>query len=153
MQPNLTMVLEQVGKDKGIDVKILLQTLEQAILTAAKKVFGLHRELEAQFNEEIGAVDLFQICYVVEGSEAAAGREITKEAATKYGLEAEVGDELLFQIFYRIEDAERAEEQEQKYGDLLDLHDTIKLFGRIAAQTAKQVIIQRMREAERENVY
>ena len=57
MQPNLTMVLEQVGKDKGIDVKILLQTLEQAILTAAKKVFGLHRELEAQYNEDIGAVD------------------------------------------------------------------------------------------------
>src|SRR5258706_144906 len=52
MQPNLTMVLEQVGKDKGIDVKILLQTLEQAILTAAKKVFGQHREVEAQFNEE-----------------------------------------------------------------------------------------------------
>ena len=52
MQPNLTMVLEQVGKDKGIDVKILLQTLEQAILTAAKKVFGMHRELEAQYNNE-----------------------------------------------------------------------------------------------------
>src|SRR5256885_1083043 len=44
-------------------------------------------------------------------------------------------------------------EQEQKYGDLLDLKDTIKQFGRTAAQTAKQVIIQRMREAERENVY
>jgi N utilization substance protein A len=151
------MVLEQVGKDKGIDVKILLQTLEQAILTAAKKVFGQHRELEAQFNEEIGAVDLFQICYVVAGGEgqpeAAPGREITKAAAEKYGLEAEIGDELLFQIFYRAEDAERADEQEQKYGDLLDLHETIKQFGRIAAQTAKQVIIQRMREAERENVY
>ena len=63
-------LLEQVGKDKGIDVKILLQTLEQAILTAAKKVFGMHRELEAQYNEEIGAVDLFQICYVVEGPAA-----------------------------------------------------------------------------------
>src|SRR5262249_18163820 len=136
MQPNLTMVLEQVGKDKGIDVKVLLQTLEQAILTAAKKVFGQHRELEAQYNDEIGAVDLFQICYVVEGAEAAAGREITKEAAERHGLEAQVGDELLFQIFYRIEDAERAREQEEKYGDLLDLHETIKQFGRIAAQTA-----------------
>ncbi len=41
MQPNLSMVLEQVGKDKGIDKKVLVQTLEQAILTAAKKVFGL----------------------------------------------------------------------------------------------------------------
>src|SRR6516164_2261785 len=109
MQPNLMMVLEQVGKDKGIEVKILLQMLEQAILTAAKKVFGMHRELEAQFNEEIGAVDLFQICYVVEGPTAAAGREITKADAEKYGLEAEVGDELLFQIFYRTEDADRAE--------------------------------------------
>jgi N utilization substance protein A len=150
------MVLEQVGKDKGIDVKILLQTLEQAILTAAKKVFGQHRELEAQFNEEIGAVDLFQICYVVAGEEGvvpAAGREVSKADAEKFGLEAEVGDELLFQIFYRLEDADRASEQEQKYGDLLDLHETIKQFGRIAAQTAKQVIIQRMREAERENVF
>jgi N utilization substance protein A len=153
MQPNLMMVLEQVGKDKGIEVKVLVQMLEQAILTAAKKVFGMHRELEAQFNEDIGAVDLFQICYVVEGPEAAAGREITKEAASKNGLEAELGDELLFQIFYRLEDADKAEEQEKKYGDLLDLHETVKMFGRIAAQTAKQVIIQRTREAERENVY
>ena len=78
MQPNLTMVLEQVGKDKGIDVKILLQTLEQAILTAAKKVFGMHRELEAQYNDDIGAVDLFQICYGFEGTEAEKGREITQ---------------------------------------------------------------------------
>jgi N utilization substance protein A len=153
MQPNLTMVLEQVSKDKGIDVKVLLQMLEQAILTAAKKVFGMHRELEAQYNEEIGAVDLFQICYVVEGPEAAPGREITQADAKKHGLEAELGDELLFQIFYRNEDAERAEEQERKYGDLLALKETIKQFGRIAAQTAKQVIIQRTREAERENVY
>jgi N utilization substance protein A len=153
MQPNLTMVLEQVGKDKGIDVKILLQTLEQAILTAAKKVFGMHRELEAQYNEEIGAVDLFQICYVVEGPAAEKGREITMADAKANGLEAELGDELLFQIFYRTEDAARASEQEQKYADLLDLRDTIKTFGRIAAQTAKQVIIQRMREAERDNVY
>src|SRR6476661_7851031 len=127
MQPNLTMVLEQVGKDKGIDVKILLQTLEQAILTAAKKVFGLHRELEAQYNEDIGAVDLFQICYVVEGPDSAAGREITMAGAREHGLEAELGDELLFQIFYRVEDADKAAEQEQKYGDLLDLHDTVKM--------------------------
>src|SRR5262249_6961879 len=139
--------------DKGIDVKVLLQMLEQAILTAAKKVFGLHREVEAQFNEQTGAVDLFQICYVVEGPEAAKGREITKADAEKHRLEAEIGDELLFQIFYRIEDADKAEDQEKKYADLLDLRDTIKQFGRIAAQTAKQVIIQRTREAERENVY
>src|SRR5262245_15764761 len=116
MEPNLTQVLEQVSKDKGIDVKVLLQMLEQAILTAAKKVFGMHRELEAQYNEDIGAVDLFQICYVIDGSDgqvAAAGREITKADADSHGLEAQIGDELLFQIFYRHEDAGRASDQEQ----------------------------------------
>ena len=54
MQPNLSMVLEQVGKDKGIDKKVLVQTVEQAILTAAKKVFGLERELEAQLMQQAG---------------------------------------------------------------------------------------------------
>ena len=61
MQPNLNMVIDQVGKDKNIDRKILVQTLEQAILTAAKKSFGQHREMEAQYNEDTGAVDLFLI--------------------------------------------------------------------------------------------
>ena len=152
MQPNLSMVLEQVGKDKGIDKKVLVQTLEQAILTAAKKVFGLERELEAQFNEESGQVDLFQVCIVTD-QPGVRGRDIPKKDAETHGLRAEVGDELLFQIFYADNDAERAAEQEHKYGNLLDLHDTVKRFGRIAAQTAKQVIIQRIREAERENTF
>lgn len=152
MQPNLSMVLEQVGKDKGIDKKVLVQTLEQAILTAAKKVFGLERELEAQFNEESGQVDLFQVCIVTEQA-GVRGRDIAKADAERQGLRAEVGDELLFQIFYGDGDVDKAADQERKYGDILDLHDTIKRFGRIAAQTAKQVIIQRIREAERENTF
>ena len=152
MQPNLSMVLEQVGKDKGIDKKVLVQTLEQAILTAAKKVFGLERELEAQFNEESGQVDLFQVCIVTE-QPGLRGRDIAKADADKNGLRAEIGDELLFQIFYADADIERASDQQRKYGDILDLHDTVKRFGRIAAQTAKQVIIQRIREAERENTF
>ena len=152
MQPNLSMVLEQVGKDKGIDKKVLVQTLEQAIMTAAKKVFGLERELEAQFNEETGQVDLFQVCIVTETA-GIKGRDIGKADADRQGLRAEVGDELLFQIFYTDGDADKAEEQQRKYGDILDLHDTVKRFGRIAAQTAKQVIIQRIREAERENTF
>jgi len=152
MQPNLNMVLEQVGKDKGIDKDILVQTLEQAILTAAKKTFGPQYELEAHFNAETGVVDLFQIVYVVEEIEN-PGREISLDDASRTGLEAEVGDELLFQVFYRPEDAEKAEDQDGKYGDLLGLRTHRKGFGRIAAQTAKQVIIQRVREAERENIY
>src|SRR5262249_4782771 len=148
MQPNLNMVIDQVGKDKNIDRKILVGTLEQAILTAAKKSFGQHREMEAQYNEETGAVDLFLIVNVVEHA-SQPGREISLDDARKHGLEAE----LLSQIFYRPEDQEKTEEQDEKFGDLLDLRNAHKQFGRIAAQTAKQVIYQRVREAERENVY
>ena len=154
MQPNLNlnMVIEQVGKDKGIDKTVLIQTLEQAILTAAKKTFGPQYELEAQFSTETGVVDLFQIVYVVEIVET-RGREISLEEAQAHSLEAQVGDELLFQVFYRPEDNDKAEEQDAKYGDLLGIKTYRKGFGRIAAQTAKQVIIQRVREAERENIY
>ncbi|MBI4509140.1 MAG: transcription termination/antitermination protein NusA [Deltaproteobacteria bacterium] len=152
MQPNLNMVIDQVGKDKNIDRRILVQTLEQAILTAAKKTFGPHREMEAQYNEDTGSVDLFLIVNVVE-KVGTPGREISLQDAKANGLDAELGDELLFQIFYRPEDSEKAEEQDEKFGDLLELKNAYKNFGRIAAQTAKQVIYQRVREAERENIF
>jgi len=152
MQPNLNMVIDQVGKDKNINRDVLVQALEQAILTAAKKTFGSYREMEAQFNEDTGGVDLFLIVNVVE-DDAEEGREITSEQADTSGLEAAIGDELLFQVFYRAEDAERASEQDAQFGDLIDLKNAHKNFGRIAAQTAKQVIYQRVREAERDNVY
>ncbi len=152
MEANLSMVIDQVGRDKNIDRTVLLQALEQAILTAAKRAFGMNREMEAKYNAETGGVDLFLIINVVE-DDAIEGREITVEDAHKYGLEAELGDELLFQIFYRPEEAERAAEQDAKFGDVIDLKQAHKKFGRIAAQTAKQVISQRVREAERDNVY
>ena len=62
----LGLVLDQVSKDKNIDRAVLVETLEQAILTAAKRSFGMHREMEAKFNEESGRVDLFQIIIIVE---------------------------------------------------------------------------------------
>jgi N utilization substance protein A len=150
----LGLVLDQVSKDKNIDRRVLVEALEQAILTAAKKAFGMHREMEAKFNEETGRVDLFQIIIIVEqvtpGNE---GKEIPLAEAQRFGLKADVGDELLFQIFYDEKDQARAEEQDSKYGALLQLNRAWKGFGRIAAQTAKQVILQRVREAERENVF
>jgi N utilization substance protein A len=152
MEAKLDMVLEQVGRDKNIDKTVLVQALEQAILTAAKRTFGMNREMEAKFNPETGSVDLFLIVNVVD-DDAIEGREITTDDAHKAGLEAELGDELLFQVFYRAEDADRAGEQDEKFGDLIDLKHAHKKFGRIAAQTAKQVIYQRVREAERDNVY
>src|SRR4051794_11214035 len=150
----LGLVLDQVSKDKNINRAVLVEALEQAILTAAKRAFGMHREMEAKFSEETGRVDLFQIIVIVEvvtpGNE---GKEIALADAQRFGLKAEVGDELLFQIFYDEKDQARAEEQDAKYGALLELNRAWKGFGRIAAQTAKQVILQRVREAERENVF
>ncbi len=152
MEAKLDMVLEQVGRDKNIDKSVLISALEQAILTAAKRTFGMNREMEAKFNAETGSVDLFLIVNVVE-DDAIEGREITVEDAHTAGLEAELGDELLFQVFYRSEDDDRAREQDEKFGAMIDLKNASKKFGRIAAQTAKQVIYQRVREAERDNVF
>jgi N utilization substance protein A len=150
----LGLVLDQVSKDKNIDRAVLVETLEQAILTAAKRAFGMHREMEAKFNEETGRVDLFQIIVIVETVTAGnEGKEVPIADAERFNLKADVGDELLFQIFYDEKDQQRAEEQDAKYGELLKLNRAWKGFGRIAAQTAKQVILQRVREAERENVF
>ena len=148
----LNMILEQVGRDKGIDKKVLVEAIEAAILTAAKRTFGQNRELEAHFNEENGAVDLFQYLTVVEEVEDAE-REVPFDIVKKAKLEAELGEELGFQIFYRDEDEKKAKKQDKEFGEFLGLKTHGHGFGRIAAQTAKQVIIQRVRDAERENIY
>ncbi len=152
MELNLNHVIEQVAKDKGIDREALQETLEQAILQAAKKVFGAEREIEAQYNVDEGVVELFQIIRVTDEI-ADPFNELTLEEAEEHGLDAELGDELLFQIFYLPKDEKKAREQDERYGDILQLRAQRGAFGRIAAQTAKQVIIQRIREAERDNVF
>jgi transcription termination/antitermination protein NusA len=149
---SLSLVLDQVSKDKNIERKVLVEALEQAILTAAKKAFGEEREMEAGFNEATGRVDLSQIIVVADPVTQPA-KEISPDEAQRFNLQADVGDELLFQIFYDEKDQAKAEEQEAKYGGLLKLNRAWKTFGRFAAQTAKQVILQRVREAERENVF
>ncbi|MCB9538370.1 MAG: transcription termination/antitermination protein NusA [Myxococcales bacterium] len=152
MELNLNHVIEQVAKDKGIDREALQETLEQAILQAAKKVFGAEREIEAQYNVDEGVVELFQIIRVTDEI-ADPFNELTLEEAEEHGLDAELGDELLFQIFYLPKDEKKAREQDERYGDILQLRAQRGAFGRIAAQTAKQVITQRIREAERDNVF
>src|SRR6266851_4433301 len=154
---NLNMILDQVAKDKGIERDVLVDTLQNAITQAAKKHFGPDRAIEATYNEEKGVVEVFQTLTVVPRVEVEdpikSVNQISLDDAGKKGIEAEVGDELLFQIFYRPEDEEEARVQDERYGDILHLKTYRKSFGRIAAQTAKQVIIQRTRDAERENVY
>jgi N utilization substance protein A len=149
---SLQSIIDQVSKEKGINPQILVETMEQAILTAAKRTFGINRELEARYNEETGAVDLYQYMTVVEKVENPE-REISSVDAKRYGLEAELGEELGFQIFYLKEDTERARQQDREFGDLLKLSTQRQGFGRIAAQTAKQVIIQRVRDAERDIIF
>lgn len=149
---SLQQIIEQVSKEKGIDPQVLTETMEQAILTAAKRTFGMNRELEARYNPETGNVDLFQYMTVVDdvGDEE---RQISEEDARRHGLEAEIGEELGFQIFYLPDDADKARQQDREFGDLLQMQQHRRGFGRIAAQTAKQVIIQRVRDAERELIF
>jgi N utilization substance protein A len=149
---NLNMILDQVAKDKGIERTILVDTLQQAIKQAAQKTFGMERNIEATFNIEKGVVELFQAIGIVPEVTDPFNQISLDEAKTR-GIEAEAGDELLFQIFYREEDAEEARVQDERYGDILKLKTYRRGFGRIAAQTAKQVIISRVRDAEREIVY
>ena len=149
---SLSQVIDQVSKDKNIERKILVEALESAILTAAKRAFGEEREMEAKFNDATGRVDLFQIIIVADPVSIPA-KEISLDEAKQFNLQADVGDELLFQIFFDEKDQARAEEQDAKYGALLKLNRAWKTFGRFAAQTAKQVILQRVREAERDNVF
>lgn len=126
MPSNLNYIIEQVGKDKGIDRKVIIDALEQAVLTASRKKYGHQGEIEVRYNEEAGEIELFQFKQVVVDV-VDPPSEISLEEAQDLDSEAQIGDSL-----------------------------GVKLttdFGRIGAQTAKQVIIQKVREAERENVF
>jgi N utilization substance protein A len=151
-EPNLLQAIEMVAKDKGIDKSRLIKTVEEAILKAAQSVFGPNREMEARFNEDSGQVDLFQYMTVVDDV-SDEEREIALEDAQKAGLEAELAEELGFQIFWHPADAKRAAEQDKEFGDLLNVKQARAAFGRIAAQTAKQVLIQRVRDEERDLIF
>lgn len=149
---NLSMTLDAVAKDKGIERSVLVLTLESAILSAARKHLGGTRELVARYSERDGAVDLYQHMTVVD-TVTQPDQEISLDVARKMDPDAQVGEQLAFQVFYRGEDERKAAEQEAKWGDVLNLSTLRKGFGRIAAQAAKQVIIQRVRDAERELVF
>lgn len=150
--PGLLQALEAVAKDKGIDKTRLIKTVEEAILKAAQSAFGIDRELEARFNEQSGQIDLFLYMTVVDDP-SDPEREIALEDAQKHGLQAELGEELGFQIFWHPSDLKKAAQQDKEFGDLLLIQQARAAFGRIAAQTAKQVLIQRVRDEERDLVF
>ncbi|GEJ59456.1 transcription termination factor NusA [Anaeromyxobacter diazotrophicus] len=155
---NLNLILDQVAKDKGIERATLVAILEEAIAMAAKKHFGIERNLKAHYDDEKGQIDLFQVLTIVADPTPEAPlpdptNMIPLAVANEKGIEVEVGDELDFPIYYRPEDEVEAKAQDEQWGDLLKLKTFRRSFGRIAAQTAKQVMIQGTRNAERENVF
>src|SRR5438046_10049686 len=102
MQQDLNRVIEQVSKEKGLDKAILISALENAMISAAKKTFGHQRKIEAQFNPEIGEVELFEAKAVVETVQDHAVEVTLDEAREKLDHDAQMGDELLGKLVSRL---------------------------------------------------
>jgi len=128
MLTELGRLIDMIVKEKGIDREIIIDALETAVLTAAKKKLGPDLDLEAQYNEETDEVEIFQFRTVVEAVLNPNSQVSQEEARESMDRDAELGDSLGMKI-------------------------ETNTFGRIAVQTAKQIIIQKVKDAERDNIY
>ncbi|HEV2494968.1 MAG TPA: transcription termination factor NusA [Terriglobia bacterium] len=123
----LYQTIDQLSREKGIDPQIIISAVEDAILVATRKYYKSNEDLQSHFNKDTGAVEVYAVKKVVE-EVADPDHEMTLDQARAIQPEAALESEI------RI----------PKATDVL---------GRIAAQTAKQVIFQKVREAERETVF
>ena len=123
----LFQTIDQISREKGIDPQIVVHAIEDAIVVASRKHFKSNEELKGRINSETGEIDVFAVRKVVEDVTNPV-REISLEEARQIKPDAQMDEEIEFQ------------------------KPTVGL-GRIAAQMAKQVIFQKVREAERESVY
>lgn len=128
MLSDLKRIIDQISRDRGFDKSLLIEAIEEAVQSAARKKYGNRREIEVRYNEEFGEVEVFQFRNVVEEAEDEQ-TEISLVDALALDPDVRIGDEL-----------------GEKMEDVSDL-------GRIAAQSAKQVIIHKMKDAERDVVY
>ena len=128
MNNPLQQTIEALAKEKGIEPDVIITAIEDAVLTASRKYYKSNENLRTKFNPETGQVELFAVRQIVADVTDPEIEISLSEAQEIYGDEAEVDMEIEF----------------PKPTDVL---------GRIAAQTAKQVIFQKVREAERENIY
>ncbi len=128
----LSGVISTVSRDKNLEKGILIDALEQAVIHAARKDFGINADLEAHYNEELDEIELFQFRTVISNEDAEEWEDdetkIVLVEAKKLDPETEIGDSLGIKI------------------------DTTR-FGRIAAQAAKQIIVQKVRDAERAQIH
>jgi N utilization substance protein A len=128
MLSELKRMIDQISRDRGFDKKLLIEAIEEAVASAARKKYGSRRDIEVHYNEELGEVEVFQFRSVVEEAEDEQ-TQIDLAAAQKLDPDVQLGD------------------------DLGERMDNIAELGRIAAQSAKQVIIHRMKDAERDVIY
>ncbi|HHP7234157.1 MAG TPA: transcription termination factor NusA [Desulfobacterales bacterium] len=124
---DIKRVVDQVSRDKGISREVLIKALEEALKSAARKKFGNKLDIEVHYNDELGEIEVFQFKDVAEVVTEPA-LEISLEEGRKLDPDCEVGDSL---------------------GTKMDT----TTFGRIAAQSAKQVIIQKIKDAEKDAVF
>jgi transcription termination/antitermination protein NusA len=127
MVTDLKKMIEHVSREKGVEKDVLVQALEEAVKAAAKKTFGPERDIEVHFNDGMGEIEVFEFKDVVSDVENEHLQVSLKEA--------------------------RELDPESELGDSLGMKMDMGTFGRIAAQSAKQVIMQRLKEAERDIVY
>ena len=127
MISDLKRVIDQVSRERGVEPDILIEALEEAVKAAARKKFGPDYDLEVRYNEDVGEIEAFEFKEVVE--------EVTNK---NLQISLKEGREM---------------DPESEPGDSLGIKMDTDAFGRIAAQSAKQVIMQRLKEAERDMVY
>ena len=127
MISELTRLIDQVSRAKGIDQAKLISAIEEAVKAAARKKYGPDYDLEVSYNAELGEVEVFEFKEVVEEVE-----NEPLQVSLKEGLKLDPEVEL---------------------GDSLGIKMDTDAFGRIAAQSAKQVIMQRLKEVERDIIY
>ena len=123
----LSQTIEQISREKHIEPEIIVAAIEDAMVVAARKYYKTEEELRSKFNPETGQVDVYAVRAVVE-EVTDPKREVTLAEGRKLDPAAEVGGEIL-------------------------ITRPTDVLGRIAAQTAKQVIMQKVREAERDTIF
>jgi transcription termination/antitermination protein NusA len=136
MSNPLQQTIEALAKEKGIEPDVVISAIEEAVATASRKYYKTGENLKTRFNTETGQVDLFALKTVVEDVTNAATEISIDEAREMY--RPLYGDEVANSI---------------ELGDEMEFPKPTEVLGRIAAQTAKQVIFQKVREAEREHVF
>ncbi len=131
MATNPTMqMIEALAKEKGIEPGVVVAAMEEAFLTASRKHYKAGEDLRAKLNPETGLIDLVAVKTIVAEVTEPATQISLAEALEMYGADSGV-----------------------EVGDQIEFPKSTEMLGRIAAQTAKQVIFQKVREAERENVF